>query len=225
MFEGHDTTQTSINWTLHLLGCNPDIQEKCYKEIQTVCGDSTYIDSEALGKLTYLECCIKESLRIYPRFICILLFFYFFSVPIIARMTGEDVKYLDCFVPKNTQILINIFLIHRDPEHWSDPETYDPDRYVFLNFKIICMNFRFLQENLKGRHPFAYIPFSAGSRNCIGQRFALLEEKTIISYILRNFKVKSFQRRDQVRHKTELILRPFEPIPLELTPRDEWVIF
>lgn len=63
------------------------------------------------------------------------------------------------------------------------------------------------------------MPFSAGSRNCIGQRFALLEEKTIISYILRNFRVKSLLRRDQVRHKTELILRPVDPIPIELTPR------
>lgn len=69
MFEGHDTTSMGVTWALHLLGCNPEIQEKCYNEIQTVCGDSAYIDSEALGKFTYLECCLKEALRIYTRFV------------------------------------------------------------------------------------------------------------------------------------------------------------
>jgi len=195
MFEGHDTTATGITWVLFMFGCHPDVQEKAFEEIQKICGNSTDISLEQLGQLKYLECCIKETLRIYP------------SVPIIARRLGSDANIGGHFIPADTQILLNIYLIHRDSAYWKDPEVFDPDR--------------FLPENSKGRHAYAYVPFSAGSRNCIGQRFALLEEKTVLCWILRNFKIQSLKRRDQLRHKTELILRPIGGVPIRVTSRND----
>ncbi|KAI1713408.1 cytochrome p450 domain-containing protein [Ditylenchus destructor] len=115
MFEGHDTTATAVTWMLHLLGCYPDIQEKVFDELQKICGDSTDVSMDQLGQMKYLECCVKEALRLYP------------SVPIIARRLGSDASIGGHLIPEGTQVLINIFLIHRDPAYWKDPEVFNPD--------------------------------------------------------------------------------------------------
>lgn len=93
--------------------------------------------------MRYLENCIKESLRIYP------------SVPVISRSATEDIMLAGHRVPKDTTILVHIYDLHHDEKLFPDPEKFDPDR--------------FLLENSAGRHPYAYIPFSAGPRNCIGR--------------------------------------------------------
>ena len=193
MFEGHDTTASGINWAIHLLGNHPEEQEKALAEIEQVIGDSSEVSFDHLGKLKYLECIIKESLRLQP------------SVPIFARVLGEDQKLDQHVIPKGTQVLINPYLIHRDPLHWDEPDSFKPER--------------FLPENSRKRHAFSFVPFSAGSRNCIGQRFALMEEKTILTNIIRNFKINSSKRRDQLGFKTELILRPIGGVHVSLSPR------
>lgn len=81
MFEGHDTTSAAISWTLFLLGSNPEYQERVVEELESIFGDDT--DTPATMKnlldMRYLECCIKDALRLFP------------SVPMMARMVGEDV--------------------------------------------------------------------------------------------------------------------------------------
>jgi cytochrome P450 family 4 subfamily V len=194
MFEGHDTTATGMNWALHLLGCNPEIQAKVHQELDAVFGDDARdVDFDDLRNLPYLECCLKEALRLFP------------SVPMFARTLQGDASIAGYSIPCGTQVIIYPYLVHRDPKHWPDPEIYNPDR--------------FLAENSNGRHPYAYLPFSAGARNCIGQRFALMEEKTMMAWILRYFTIKSVHRRDQIQPKGELILRPSEGVHLELELR------
>ncbi|KAI6185701.1 hypothetical protein M3Y98_00052400 [Aphelenchoides besseyi] len=193
MFEGHDTTSTAATWAMHVLGCYPNVQQKVLDEIQRVCGDAAEITLDHLSQLKYLECCLKEVLRLYP------------SVPMIVRRLGSKMQIGETEVPIGTEILINIYLIHRDPAYWKDPEVFDPDR--------------FLPENANGRHAFAYIPFSAGSRNCIGQRFALMEEKIMVVGLVRAFLIESVRRRDEQACRTELILRPKGGVAVRLTPR------
>lgn len=97
-------------------------------------------------------------------------------------------------------------MLHRSPDIYKHPDKYDPDR--------------FLPENCIGRHPFSYIPFSAGPRNCIGQKFAILEEKALISRVLRRYRVEAVDRREDLTLLGELILRPKDGLRIKITKRE-----
>ncbi|XP_026553699.1 cytochrome P450 4V2 [Pseudonaja textilis] len=194
MFEGHDTTAVALNWAIYLLASHPEIQRKVNSELDEVFGDSDHhITMEDLKKLRYLECVIKEALRLFP------------SVPIFARILKEECYIRGYKIPKGTNIMILPYALHRDPDNFPEPEKFRPER--------------FFPENSAGRHPYSYIPFSAGPRNCIGQRFALVEEKIILATILRHFWIETKQKYEDVGMVAELILRPSKGIWIQLKKR------
>ncbi|KAF1514401.1 Cytochrome P450 4V2, partial [Eudyptula albosignata] len=194
MFEGHDTTAAAMNWALYLLGHNPEAQKKVHRELDQVFGNTERpVTMDDLKKLRYLECVVKEALRLFP------------SVPLFARALREDCCIRGYQVPKGTNVLVITYALHRDPEMFPDPEEFRPER--------------FLPENCKGRHPYAYVPFSAGPRNCIGQRFAQMEEKALLALILRHFWVDSCQKPEDLGITGELILRPNNGIWIKLKRR------
>ncbi|XP_036143421.1 uncharacterized protein LOC105839490 [Monomorium pharaonis] len=194
MFEGHDTTGVAITWALFLLGNNLDHQEKVHEELKEVFKDSEKPASlQELSQLKYLDRVIKESLRIFP------------SVPLISRKLTEDIKLDKYTIPKDVYVILPLMMTHRNSKIWPDPIKFDPDR--------------FLPENSKHRHPYAFVPFSAGPRNCIGQKFALLEEKIVLTAILRKWKVKSVKTVDAIQCGGSIILRPNEEVPMHFTPK------
>ncbi|KAG8234871.1 hypothetical protein J437_LFUL014563 [Ladona fulva] len=197
MFEGHDTTSAAISWVLFLLGSHPEIQDKVVEELDRIFGDDEdkdrRITMKDLQEMRYLECCIKDALRLYP------------SVPLIARQLREDVQIAGYTVPAGTTTLIVTYMLHRNPATWPSPERFNPDH--------------FLPENCQGRHPYAYIPFSAGPRNCIGQKFAMLEEKAVVSSVLRKYRIKAVDRREDLTLLGELILRPKDGLRVQIFPR------
>ncbi|KFP28925.1 Cytochrome P450 4V2, partial [Colius striatus] len=194
MFEGHDTTAAAMNWVLYLLGHNPEAQTKVHRELDEVFGNTERpVTMDDLKKLRYLECVVKETLRLFP------------SVPMFARVLREDCFIRGYQVPKGTNVIVITYALHRDPEIFPDPGEFKPER--------------FFPENCKGRHPYAYVPFSAGPRNCIGQRFALVEEKTLLALILRRFWVDSYQKPEELGLTGELILRPKNGIWIKLKTR------
>ncbi|XP_007517742.1 cytochrome P450 4V2-like [Erinaceus europaeus] len=195
MFEGHDTTAAAINWSLYMLGCYPEVQKKVDKELEEVFGESDRpVSLEDLKKLKYLDCVIKETLRLFP------------SVPLFARHLNEDCEVAGYKILQGSQAIIFTYALHRDPKYFPDPEEFKPER--------------FFPENSQGRHPYAYVPFSAGPRNCIGQKFAIMEEKIILSCILRQFWVESTQKREELGLTGELILRPTNGIWIKLKKRN-----
>ncbi|CAC5409593.1 CYP4V2 [Mytilus coruscus] len=194
MFEGHDTTAAAMSFTMHLIGAHPEVQAKVHTELDEVFGDSNRrATMKDLKSLKYLECVIKEGLRLFP------------SVPFFGRTTTEDLVIDNVTIPQGTTCILVTFALHMDPKYFPNPEKFDPDR--------------FLQENIKIRHPYCYVPFSAGPRNCIGQKFAMLEEKAMISSILRRYNVKATQTREEMCAIGEIILRADGGVYVELSPR------
>lgn len=193
-FEGHDTTSSAITFTLLLLAHHPEIQEEIFKEIKEIHGDKNDLTIDDLSKLEYLDRVIKESLRIYP------------PVAFISRELSEDYIHDGFTQPKGSGCNIHIYDIHRDPVAFPDPEKFDPDR--------------FLPENCARRSNYAFIAFSAGMRNCIGQRFAMLELKTVFVKIVTNFKIFPVTKREDVVFLGDLVLRAKNPIKMEFSLRN-----
>ena len=194
-FAGHDTVGISMAFTLFCLGHHPEIQERVAREVEQVLGegDGYEVSGDQVKKLKYLEAVIKESLRLYP------------PGPSFGRKMVEDVMLNGYHVPAGTDVWLNVKAIHMDPDFFPDPEKFDPER--FLN---------------EGSVPaFAFSAFSLGPRNCIGSRFAMIEEKIILAHILRKFHVVSHVAPEDLILNFEIILRCRTPIKMEFIPKTE----
>ncbi|XP_073450031.1 cytochrome P450 4B1-like isoform X1 [Aquarana catesbeiana] len=164
MFEGHDTTASGISWILYCMAQYPEHQQKCREEIREVLGDRDTMGWEDLNQLHYTTLCIKESLRLCP------------PVPLLGRQLNKPITFCDGrSVPEGCLVCVCVAGIHLNPEFWPDPEVFDPSR--------------FSSENSQHRHSHAYLPFSAGPRNCIGQTFAMNEMKVAVALTLKTFEV------------------------------------
>ncbi|KAL6420172.1 hypothetical protein ACFW04_012264 [Cataglyphis niger] len=193
MFEGHDTTAMGITFALLLLAEHKDIQERVRIEVENAMQESGgKLTMRSLQNLPYLERCLKEALRLYP------------SVFFIIRNIKEDIKLHSYVIPAETMLFLNIYGVHRNPNFWSIPEVFDPDR--------------FLPERIQKRHPYSYLPFSAGSRNCIGQRFGLLELKAMIAPLIHNFYLEPIDHLKDIRLTTDMIIRPSHPVHINFIP-------
>ncbi|CAF4843510.1 unnamed protein product [Rotaria sp. Silwood1] len=195
MFEGHDTTATALNFALFMIALHQDIQQRLFEEMQSIFENDNEraCTLDDITQMNYLERVIKETLRLLP------------SVPMIGREIQETFQYDGKTFLKGTTAIIFIYEIHRDPRQFPEPEKFDPDR--------------FLPELVQQRHPYAYIPFSAGSRNCIGQRFALLEEKVFLSTIIRRFHLTTSQSYQDFVPTEQIILRSDNVLKVKLISR------
>ncbi|PSN40593.1 putative cytochrome P450 4aa1 [Blattella germanica] len=182
MLAGQDSVGASLAFCLFELASHPDIQEKVVQELLAVFGSDTRAPTMSdLRQLVYLEQCVKEALRLYP------------SVPLVLRTLTEDTKIGKHSIPAGCGVIITPYSTHHLPHIYPDPEKFDPDR--------------FLPDQVEKRHPYAFIPFSAGPRNCIGHRFAMMELKTVISTLLRNFHLSTVSGREKLTLTYRITLR------------------
>lgn len=183
LIAGFDTTSTVLSFIIHKLSTNPEIQDIAYQEIFV----NDYTNQQ------FLECIIKEGLRLYP------------GVPKLHRTITTDIICGNVKFSKGTEVSINIFDIHRDEKYFPNPEKFYPQR--------------FSSENSRNRHPYVFVPFSFGSRKCLGTKFALLEMKIILSNILRTYFIRSVGERKTLHFRTGLLLRSCEDLYVKFEKR------
>ncbi|XP_037038784.1 probable cytochrome P450 9f2 [Bradysia coprophila] len=178
---GFETSSGMLTFASYELAANQDIQQKLYEEIaamnEQLNGKSIHYD--ALQKLKYLDQVFSETMRKWPPLF-----------QIDRQCTKEyifDNGSLKFEVEKGQSVLIPIYGIQHDPKYFPEPEKFDPDR--------------FSDENKSSIHQATYMPFGIGPRNCIGSRFALMELKAILYYILLNFSIEP-------NEKSEIPLKP-----------------
>ncbi|XP_039268577.2 cytochrome P450 4A7-like [Styela clava] len=158
VFAGHDTTSSAISWTLYCLARNPKYQQRCYDELMENLTEHSFVYWSDLDNIPFVKQCILEALRLYP------------PITGVGRCPHQPITIQNKTVPENNNINIRIFDLHRHAGIWQDPEVYDPER--------------FSKEENEQRCKYAFIPFSLGRRNCIGQRFAITLATVAIARVL-----------------------------------------
>nr|AIL94165.1 cytochrome P450 CYP4EB1 [Tigriopus japonicus] len=204
MFEGHDTTACALSWAILLLANHPEEQEKLFEEQKNIFGHENMndnVENHHLNQMKHLECCIKEALRLYP------------SVPVYGRTLESDVKLDGKIVPKGTDFLVISYLLHRNPLIWDRPNDFLPQRF--------SSEFSTNEQQSIHRSPYAYVPFSAGPRNCIGQRFAMMEEEAILSTLVRKIRFVAIDSIEDVKPVIEIVTRPHRGIHVQSVPRSQ----
>ncbi len=158
---GHATTASALSWTFYQLSQNPQAMRKLIDEIWTVIGDERPPGVADLELMPYLEMVVKESMRLYP--------------PAWAqlRYAQGDFDLEGYHLPAGTFVGLSQFVTHRLPIYWTNPERFWPER--------------FSPEHHEPKEAFAYFPFGAGPRTCIGMPFAMLESRLLLATILQHF--------------------------------------
>ena len=117
MLAGHETTSMTMTWTILLLAKHQEYQERARQEIRRVLGSKDDVTLHDVKEMTFLENCIKESMRLYPAIIA------------ANRETLADMNIGPYMIPKNTKIVVDIASIHRNEKYWKEANRFNPDRY------------------------------------------------------------------------------------------------
>ena len=189
---GHETTANALSWTFYLLSQHPEKLQKLQDEIDAVLQGSTP-DFQSLKELKYTQMVLEESMRLYP------------PAWTIVRKVAHDTNMNGYEFKKDTRLILDVFMLHRHPDYWENPTDFEPERFE--------------PEQKKQRHKYAYIPFGAGQRMCIGNNFAMMEMKIVLVLLLQNFHLNLNKDAPEVVPEPLITLRPKNGILMDLSPR------
>eukprot|EP00253_Pinus_taeda_P020724 PITA_20724 len=175
---GHETTSTLLTWAVFLLSINPEWQKILRKEVINVCG-TDIPDADMLSRMKSMTMVINETLRLYP------------PVSSLIRKANKAIKLGQFSLPKDASLSISILGMHHNEKFWGpDANLFKPERFAAGVSKAAV-------------HPYAFLPFSSGPRNCVGQNFAMLEAKSVLAMILQRF---SFSLSPSYKHAPATVL-------------------
>lgn len=191
LLAGHETSASSLTFALHLLGRHPEIQQRVRDEVATIVGDKPPSAAQVHAELPYTTAVIKEAMRLYP------------IVPFIPRHATEECEIDGFAIPAQTDILVAAWSIHHDPAIWPDPDSFQPERFL----------------GRSSHDRYAWLPFGAGPRACIGQHFAMMEAVAALALLTRSFELESLTRADRVPINSAMSMFPKEPLRAAVRPQ------
>ena len=164
MMAAHDTITSSATSLVMLLGRHVEWQERLREEVLALGSNDGGVPYEQLDRLVLTEWAFKEALRLMP------------PVPSIPRRALRDFDFGGYHIPGGTFVGVNTAYTHMMPEHWPEPEVFDPTR--------------FSPEAAKGRHRFAWVPFGGGAHMCIGLHFATMQIRILMAHLLSRYRIE-----------------------------------
>ena len=188
---GHETTASGLNWTWYLLAQHPRVEARLHAEIDAAAEVAAPTLSE-MDSLLYTRSVIDEALRLYP------------PGWLLSRRTIEADVLGGYPVPAGTNVLLPLYLLHRHPRFWRNPEEFDPERFA--------------PEHEAERPRFAYMPFAAGPRHCIGETFALYEMLVHLYKVARRYRLKYVPDKP-LELEAQINLRTRHPLHMRLEAR------
>jgi beta-ring hydroxylase len=194
LFAGHETTSMMLTWTLFELVSNPGCMAKVLEEANSVFKPElggSIPEYETLRGLSYTQNALKEALRKYA------------IVPVVTREAIEDDILGDFSIPKNTKVVLPIIAIHHNPELWPDPYAFKPERF-----------------DEPPVHPYAWLGFINGPRNCVGQHFALLEAKIVLALLLQHFHIGLSSKTNGKKHPSKIPVCLLDGLHVTFKPRE-----
>ncbi|KZX78823.1 hypothetical protein A3715_01470 [Oleiphilus sp. HI0009] len=171
---GHETTSNTMTWVFYLIASHPHIQQKSFDEIDQVVGKRE-LNFDHLAELSYTEQVVKEAMRMYPA-----------AWVLNTRQANKDIEINGVFFPKDKHVMVSPYINHYNPKYFPDPDVFDPER--------------FSPENEAKIPRYAYMPFGGGNRVCIGNSFAMMENKIILAVFVQQF---SFSLCEQTKIEPE----------------------
>uniref|UniRef100_A0A0D9YSK7 Cytochrome P450 n=1 Tax=Oryza glumipatula TaxID=40148 RepID=A0A0D9YSK7_9ORYZ len=188
---GTDSGSTAIEWAIVELLQNPQSMQKVKDEFRRVLGTRTEIEESDISQLPYLQVVLNETLRLHP------------SVPMTYYKAEATVEVQGYIIPKGTNIILNIWAIHRKPDVWADPDRFMPERFMETD------------TNFFGKHP-EFIPFGGGRRICLGLQLAYRMVHMVLASLLFHFdwKLPEGAEKDGVdmREKYGMVLHKETPL-------------
>ena len=188
---GHETTAVALTWALWLTARDPVLQEKLCEEVTAVAG-SAPIDASHVDRLALCRQALQEAMRLYP------------PVPSLSRQAHAETHLGPHQVTPNTLIIIPTFVLHRNVRLWESPNSFSLERFA--------------PEQAKVRPRYAYLPFGAGPRVCIGATFAMLEATVVLATLVRAFRLRPLPGH-KPKPVARVSLRPQGGMPLLIEAR------
>ncbi|CAH1447162.1 unnamed protein product [Lactuca virosa] len=195
---GSESTAETLTWALSLLLNNPDIMKKAQKEVDIHVGREKWVEESDINFLPYLQAIVKETLRMYP------------PGPLAGPREAIDDCYIgDYHVSKGTRLIVNIWKLHRDPQIWSDPDEFRPERFLNEHSDV----------GYQGQN-FEYIPFSSGRRMCPASTFALQVIHLTLARLLQGFDLSTpMGKLVDMTEGLGIALPKVTPLQVIITPR------